>query len=209
MDRDTTWRHVIEQRHALAGILATLTPAEWEHPSLCAGWRVRDVAAHVIATPQLGWRDLPGLLLRGRGSYNRAIDVDTRRRGRAEPAEILRQFATYADSRHLAPLTGPLEPLIDVLVHTQDMLRPLGRHHAPPIEAAVAAADRCRGRDSLVLGSRRLVRAVRMVATDVDWDRGRGPVVEAPMVELLMLCAGRAPSRDRLAGAGVGLLAQA
>jgi uncharacterized protein (TIGR03083 family) len=209
MDRDTTWRHIHEQRRALAAILADLTPDEWEHPSLCAGWRVRDVAAHVISTPQLRWRSLPGMVVRGRGGYNRMIDVDARRRGAATPEQILEQFATYDGSRHLAPLTTPLEPLIDVLVHTQDIVRPLGRSHEPPAEASAAAADRCRGRDSLVLGSRRLIRAVRLVATDVDWDRGKGPVVQGPVLELLMLCAGRTPDRARLSGEGVARLAQA
>jgi uncharacterized protein (TIGR03083 family) len=209
MDRDTIWRHIHEQRRALAGILADLSPHEWEHPSLCTGWRVRDVAAHVIATPQLGWRSVPGMVVRGRGGYNRIIDVDTRRRGTATPAQILEQFATYGESRHLAPLTTPLEPLIDVLVHTQDVVRPLGRSHEPPPEASAAAADRCRGRDSLVLGSRRVIRSVRMVATDVDWDRGKGPVVEGPVLELLMMCAGRQPDLGRLEGEGVGLLAYA
>ena len=41
------------------------------------------------------------------------------------------------------------------------------------------------------MGTRRVVKSVRMVATDVDWARGQGPVVEGPMQELLMLCAGR------------------
>jgi uncharacterized protein (TIGR03083 family) len=97
----------------------------------------------------------------------------------------------------------PLEPLIDVLVHTQDVVRPLGRRHDVPPAAAAAAADRARSATaSRVLGSHHLVRSVRMVATDADWDRGRGPVVEGPMLELLMLCAGRQPDHAELKGEG-------
>jgi uncharacterized protein (TIGR03083 family) len=95
-----------------------------------------------------------------------------------------------------------VEPLIDILVHTQDIVRPLGRRHAMPPEAATVAADRCRLLAPLT-GSSRVVRGLRMVATDAAWSRGRGPTVEGPMEELLMLCAGRAPDTGRLAGDGV------
>ena len=74
-----------------------------------------------------------------------------------------------------------------------------------PVEAAAVAADRARAL-SLLLGSRKTVRSVRMVATDLDWDRGKGPVVEGPMQELLMLCAGR---QARVEPARVGGLSRA
>ena len=88
------------------------------------------------------------------------------------------------------PVTTVVEPLIDALVHHQDIVRPLGlRHDMDPV-AAVVAADRLR-KVALLFGTRRLVKGVRMVATDVDWERGQGPVIKGPMQELLMLCAGR------------------
>ncbi len=48
MDRDTLWGHTHHERIALAATLRTLTPEQWEHDSLCEGWTVKDVAAHVI-----------------------------------------------------------------------------------------------------------------------------------------------------------------
>jgi uncharacterized protein (TIGR03083 family) len=130
---------------------------------------------------------------------------DVKRRGRQPVERILADFERYDGSRRLVPLTGPLEALIDILVHTQDIVRPLGRRHDMPPEAAAEAADRAR-RVAGLLGSRRVVRGSRMVATDVDWVRGDGPVVEGPMQELLMICAGRARVATALQGDGLELL---
>lgn len=202
MEREAVWDVVVAERWALLDHLRALTPEEWERPSLCAGWRVRDVAAHVISAPQLDWRTT-ATTMRGlwRG-YNGMILRDGLRRGRAPVEEILAQYDRYAGLRRGPVTVTHVEPLVDVLVHTQDMLRPLGRHHTPPPAAAAVAADRCRLLAPLS-GSVRVVRHTTMRATDVDWERGRGPLVEGPVLELLMLCAGRAADPTVLTGDGV------
>jgi uncharacterized protein (TIGR03083 family) len=208
MDRDTVWRHVHEQRRALAGLLAGLDAEEWEHESLCPGWTVRDVAAHVISTPQIGLADvlrMTPLMLRG---YNRAIFAETKRWGRAPIERILADYERLDGSRRHVPTTTHVEPLLDALVHSQDVARPLGRRLDVHPEAAVVAADRARLL-SPVFGTRRLLKGVRMVATDVDWSRGRGPTLEGPAQELLMVCTGRAPYEGSLTGEGVALLPRA
>jgi len=207
MDTDRIWHHIHSERATLARHLADLDDAQWQGPTLCAGWTVHDVAAHVIAHPQIGWAQLSGMLARNLGlGYNRMIFREVKRLGATRTRDqVLADFATYADSRRRVPGTTVREPLVDALVHAQDVYRPLGIRHVPAPEAAAVAADRSRTLAVLV-GSRRTVRAVRMVATDADWDRGTGPVVEAPMVELLMLCAGRAADRTRVAGEGLDLV---
>ncbi|GAA4285176.1 maleylpyruvate isomerase family mycothiol-dependent enzyme [Brevibacterium daeguense] len=206
MDRSQTWEWIVQERHQLAGVLADLSPAEWDTPSRCAGWTVRDVAAHVIASPQLSapamLRTFPSL---ARYGYNGMILRDGQRRGRASTESILADFARWSGVRRAPFGLTPAEPLVDILVHTQDILRPLGRVHRPPVAAAMAAADRAR-RLGFLLGSRRTVGMVRMVATDADWARGAGPLVQAPMEELLMLCAGRPPRWEACAGPGVEAL---
>lgn len=196
MDRRTIWDHTVAQRQSLAEILRGLTPEQWEHPSLCDGWRVQDVAAHVISSPQVNWRVTLGLLPDMRHGYNEMIFRDGLRRGQVGPEAILDQFARYAQVRRSPALTTWVEPLLDSLVHTQDIVRPLGiEHHLVP-EAAAVAADRAR---LLRLTPRRL-RSLRLVATDFAWSRGNGPVVEGPMEELLMLSAGRAARSELLTG---------
>lgn len=205
MRHDELWKHIHAERAALAEALAGLAADDWDRPSLCTGWTVKDVAAHVISNPQMGWGFMPGLLARnlGRG-YNAMIFREVKRwSGSRTPAVILAEFETYAASTRHVPVTTTVEPLVDVLVHTQDVLRALGMRHDMPPDAAAVAADRVRLSGAIV-GWRRP--RVRLVATDFDWARGRGPTVEGPMQELLMLSTGRAPDTSLLSGEGLELV---
>lgn len=196
MDRERVWDHTVAERLALAEILRGLPEEAWDQQSLCSAWRIRDVAAHLIAGPQLDWgatlRVLPGLW-RGPDGM---IREDAIRRGAAPIAEILDQYDRFAELRRGPAVVTHVEPLIDVLVHTQDIARPLGiEHHMPP-EAAAVAADRAL---RLRMAGRRLQHA-HLKASDVAWESGTGALIEGPMEELLMLCAGREPDWDRLSG---------
>lgn len=206
MERDTLWRYIHDERAALAEVLAGLAPEDWERDTLCPGWTVKDIAAHVICNPQTRARDVAAMAARnlGRG-YNTMIYRETKRLSRDRtPADVLADFATYADSRRKVPVTTTVEPLLDVLVHTQDILRPLGLHHAMPPEAAAVAADRARLHAAMM--GWRSARKVRLVATDVDWTRGKGPAIEGPVQELLMITTGRSPDAAVVSGDGLELV---
>lgn len=207
MDKAQLWRHIHAERAALATMLADLSADEWSHDTLCPGWTVHDVAAHVISTPQIDWGQMTAMMARnvGRG-YNTMIFREVKRLGARETRDsILADYDTYATSRHHVPTTTSVEPLIDALLHHQDIVRPLGRSHEMHPEAAAVAADRVR-RLAFLMGTRKLLRSVRLVATDVDWTRGEGPTVSGPMQELLMLASGRRPDPALLTGDGVALL---
>ncbi len=206
MDKADVWRHIHAERAVLAGTLADLSDEEWGHDTLCPGWTVHDVAAHVISTPQIGWGDIGAMSVRQLGrSYNAMIFREVKRLGARETrASILSDYETYADSTHHVPTTTSVEPLIDALLHHQDIVRPLGRTRDMPPEAAAVAADRVR-RLSFLMGTRKLLRSVRLVATDIDWTRGEGPTIEGPMQELLMLASGREPDRSLLEGDGLAV----
>lgn len=194
MDRTTAWEHVDRERAALAGILADLSPEEWATPSLCQGWTVRDVAAHVISSPQATWASTARAFVRGRGSFNRTIHLEATRLARRPTTEIVADFARLTGSRRHPPGTSYLDPLLDILVHTQDIVLPLGRTHAMPPEAAAAAARRVQRLEWLFHGRRRS-RGLRLVATDADWSAGSGAVVERPMQDLLLHLTGRVDVR--------------
>ncbi|MGS0688083.1 maleylpyruvate isomerase family mycothiol-dependent enzyme [Nakamurella sp. GG22] len=75
MDDDDVWRAIDAQRIGLAEIMDGLSEQEWRHPSLCEGWTVRDVAAH-LTMQQIGLGDLlrqTPLVVAARGSLNRVI----------------------------------------------------------------------------------------------------------------------------------------
>lgn len=190
MEREEVWRHVFEQRRELASILRSLTADEWAHDSLCAGWTVRDVAAHVIATPQVNSAKAYWDTVKARGAISKVGFADAKRRGAAPIEHILADYDRLTDRRHRLLGVSYRDVLCDVLVHTQDIVRPLGRSHSMPVAAAAVAADRAR-QLAWLFGSSKLLKEHRLVATDHDWARGKGPVIEAPMAELLMLSAGR------------------
>lgn len=207
MDKATIWQHIHEERRSLAATLAGLDDEQWEQPSLCEGWTVKEVAAHVIAHPQIGWAQMPGMVARNLGhGYNAMIFREVKRLGERSTREsILADFETYDSSTRKVPTTTPVEPLIDALVHHQDILRPLGLRHEMAPEAAAVAADRSR-RLAFLSGSRAVVKGTRMVATDIDWSRGRGPTLTGPVQELLMVCMGRGRVAEGLSGEGTELL---
>lgn len=192
MDRDQLWDTIVGERQALAAELTTLTEGDWATPSLCAGWTVKDVAAHVISSPQLTWRETariaPAMVRHG---YNGAILRDGLRRGSVPTEHLLADYARWASVRRGPVTVTDVEPLIDILVHTQDILRPLGRRHPMPVAAVPVAGRRARLLAGL-LGAGP-TRRLRLVATDVDWAIGPqgGSLVEGPAEELLMLLCGR------------------
>lgn len=190
MQRDEVWGHTVATRLAVREVLQDLSEAEWERPSLCAGWRVRDTAAHLIAAPQMGLANTARVLGGMWRGYNTTVLRDGLRRGRAPVAEILAQYDVWAEVPRRPVVVTHLEPMVDAIVHGQDIVRPLGRTLAAPPDATAVAADRVRTLAPL-FGTRSLLSGLRMVATDIDWERGSGREVQAPILDLLMMCAGR------------------
>ena len=191
MEKAEIWRTIHTERAALADLLEALEPAEWDRPSLCDGWRVREVAAHVISSPQTGALAMMSAAIRARGRFHRLTDLEAHRLGARPPSEIVGEYRRLDGSRRHPPGTTVLDPLLDVLVHTQDIVVPLGRRHDMPVEAARVAAGRVQRLPGFFFPSRRLVAGVRLKATDTAWSAGSGPLVEGPMQALLLLMTGR------------------
>lgn len=204
MERERVWAHVARERAALAGLLEGLTAEEWDAPSLCDGWRVRDVAAHVISAPQATVGDV-AVELRDR-LLRRHPGPGRPRPGDRPVAEILADYRRLAGVRHRPLGTTADDMLVDVLVHTQDVALPLGLRHQPPPDVVAAALQRaCRVR--FVFGTQRALRGLRLVATDVGWSYGAGATVEGAALQLLLVCTGRARAASGLGGPGLSRVA--
>jgi uncharacterized protein (TIGR03083 family) len=206
MDDDSYWRLVAEQRRELADFLSGLSPEQWETPSLCPAWRVRDVAAHLALTPQLSLGPMLRAAVRAGGNPHRVAAATAIRHARKPTERIVQEIRDHAEDRGLRwPLDGR-NVLFDLLVHTQDMVRPLGMERPMPVVGAQAALDRVWEMGWPFRASRRLS-GVRLRATDSDWAAGDGPEVAGRTEDLLLLATGRtAVASERLSGPGMGAL---
>jgi len=204
MESDELWATIDAERRSLADLLAGLTPEEWEQPSWCAGWRVRDVAAHLTLAQSTLAVALPALV-RARGSFDRMVHDTAVARADAPPEELVAAIRAMIGSRRRAPVVTEVEPLLDVLVHGQDIARPLGRPRPVAPAAAATAATRA-WRMGWPFWARRRLRGASLVATDSDWRAGTGPAVCGTTGDLLLLVTGRRQVLPQLSGPGVGLL---
>jgi uncharacterized protein (TIGR03083 family) len=201
MDRDELWTTIDAERVGLAELLAELTPAEWDRPSWCTGWRVRDVAAH-LTLAHAGVAFAVPALVRARGSFDRMVHDTAVAAAVAPTDELVAGLAAMVGSRRHAIGTTEVEPLTDVLVHGQDIARPLGRERPVPPAAAATAAARVWSM-GWPFWARRRLRGVRLVATDSGWRAGSGAEVTGCTGDLLLLLTGRRQVLDQLSGAGV------
>jgi uncharacterized protein (TIGR03083 family) len=201
MDREDSWRVIQAQRHILADMLEGLTDTQWETPSLCEGWRVRDVAAHVAMAPP-GLSSILADAERARGSFNR-LNHDVAVRHAARPGtQIVADLREHASSRRLPVVTNYQNILFDILVHGQDIAIPLGIRHLMPIEAARTGATRV-----WTMGwpfwARRRLRGLRLTAVDTTWTVGDGADVRGPIAAMLLLLTGRPAALPQLTGDGL------
>src|SRR5215218_6511384 len=126
MSKDAVWAAIDHERLGLADLLEDLSPEEWVHPSLCSGWRVCDVAAHLALAHTGPARAALGMV-QARGNFDRMIADTARRHATAPQRRVVTEIRVMAGSRRLAAGVTHLEPLLDVLVHGQDIAIPLGR----------------------------------------------------------------------------------
>jgi uncharacterized protein (TIGR03083 family) len=204
MDRDACWRAIADHRRSVADLLADLADDEWERPSLCAEWRIRDVAAHLAMTPL--HPPMLGVLadaVRARGDFD-VVNRDMARRHAAAlgSTELVAELREHAGSRRKPVITTYRNLLFDVLVHSQDIALPLGRELPLPADAVRAGLDRVWAMGWPFHARRRLA-GVRLTATDLDWSAGTGPEVAGPAAPLLLLLTGRtAAALGALSGPG-------
>lgn len=210
MDTDAVWDAVDVHRTRVADLLDDLGQAEWDRPSLCDGWTVRDVAAH-LTQQESTVRDAlsmvvqdPAAMLRGMST---AIHRAARRRAALPPEELVERIrASVGTHRHNVGVT-PRDSLMDTLVHSQDIALPLGRSLPLPMDAAAVAVERVWA-TGWPFHARRTLVGYRLVATDVAWDGGEGPLVQGPVAALLLVATGRAAGTAGLSGPGAAALTE-
>ncbi|NRQ33190.1 maleylpyruvate isomerase family mycothiol-dependent enzyme [Nonomuraea sp. NN258] len=198
------WPLIHAERAALAADLAGLDDGRWATPSLCAGLSVREVLAHVASGA--GLRPLRWLagVIRCRFDFDKQVAMRLAEQLGDSGAETLERF-----ERVITSTTSTLLPAVamlgEVVVHGEDIRRPLGLRRAHPVTTLTPLARYYAGPNILVPGKERIA-GLRVAAADGPFAAGSGPLVTGSTLALVMVMAGRPAYLDELDGDGVDTL---
>ena len=199
-----TWPTIHGERKALATDLRGMTGEQWDTPSLCSQWTVRDVLAHMTSAATLTPPAFFAKLISSGFNFEKVQESGVAAQRGSSPAETMAHFEGVLDSTKHPP--GPTTTWLgEAIVHSEDIRRPLGIEHSYPTEAVVAVADFYKG-SNLLIGSKRRIDGLALHATDTEWSHGTGPEVAGPILSLVMAMTGRTAALDDLAGDGVATL---
>jgi uncharacterized protein (TIGR03083 family) len=204
MSSNSTWSLVHAERAALAADLADLTDQQWATPSLCTGFSVRQVLAHLTAGASLNpVRWLAGVI-RCRFDFDKMVAMRLAEQVGATPAETLARFGHVVTSTVKAPV--PTEAVLgEAIVHGEDIRRPLGIHRDYPVTTLTQLACYYQGSD-LVVPAKRRIAGLRLQASDGPFATGSGPLASGSTLALIMAMTGRVTYCDELDGDGVAAL---
>jgi uncharacterized protein (TIGR03083 family) len=194
------------EREDFAAFLETLPPEQWEAPTLCERWNVREVAAHAISFDELRGGALVRRFLKGWLTVDRINQVGVDDYADRTPEELIALIRTHAEPHGLTAGFGGRVALTDNMIHQQDIRRPLGLPRTIDARRLRVALDFALTAPT-IRGARRAKR-LHLVATDLDWSHGGGPEVQGPGEALLMVMAGRGDALKDLSGPAKGELAQ-
>lgn len=201
---DDVWPVVHAERRALAEDLAALTPEQWQTPSLSEGRTVEQTLAHMTATAKMTPPTFFLKMAKAGFRFDRMTDAEVAAESAGGPAATLERFRAVERSTSGPP--GPVTSWLgETMVHAEDIRRPLRLAHAYPTDAVTRVVEFYAG-SNLLIGGKRRVAGLRLRATDADWSRGDGPVVQGPAMALLMATAGRPAALEDLDGPGLETL---
>lgn len=189
------------ERERLASLFGGLSPDQWDTPSLCEGWRVREVVAHIT----MPFRNKPFAVMAGTiragFSFSRYADLDARSAARGNSGtELVDLLKRNIDHPWQPPGGGGAGALSHDVIHGLDATEPLGLPGPPPDRLALVLAS---------AGSRQLryfgvdLEGHRLTATDADVSVGEGAnTVRMTAREVLLVVTGRYPL-SRFSGANL------
>lgn len=192
---------VTAQRRAFGDVLEGLPESDWDAPSLCSGWRVREVVAHMTMPFRYAAPRFLGELVRSRGNFARMADRVARRDARAPIGTLLDGWRTNENHPWKPPGGGLKGALTHDVVHGLDITIPLGIEHPVSEHALRVVLDHATTPLSLKHFGLDLT-GIRLEADDLDWAYGDGEPLRGRARYLLMVLMDRRLPAELLSGPG-------
>jgi uncharacterized protein (TIGR03083 family) len=184
---------------ALADLLESATDAQWDTPSLCEGWRVREVVAHMTMAARYPEDKFIAELRRCDFDFGRLSNEIASRDAGLPPAELVASLRSDTMQHWVPPGGGYHGALNHVVIHGLDVTVPLGVPRRSPDETIRIVLDELtKGHVHVHFGTNIVGR--RLQATDLDWSYGSGPMLRGPAEDLALMLCGRALPPERIEG---------
>lgn len=205
MKSEETWKYIHSERAEMATTWASLTSDQWAARSWCEGWSIKDTAGHVLAAAEQTPLNFYKELALAGFKFNVFTDRGARRLSSLSSEELVRRLRARTTTTNHPP--APVMAMLgEIVVHGEDIRRPLGLKRQSPEKALIAVADSWKS-SNLLLGAKRRIVGLKLRATDVDWVHGDGPEVSGPLISLILAMVGRKGAQIDLTGDGVAVLA--
>lgn len=204
----TIWHAVHAERRQLAADLSALRKDQWRLPSLCPGWSIHDVLAHLVDTARTSRLSFTRGLLAARLSFDRANENAISREKRQKPQDTIEALKQAADLTRTPPAKLATR-LVEAIVHGEDIRRPLGITGSYPESAIVQALEYQLHTPVSFGGGRERLAGLRLIDRKTGASWGQGDEVEADAIELLLAVSGRPVFQEKLKGFGASQLVAA
>jgi uncharacterized protein (TIGR03083 family) len=184
---------------SLADLLAGASPAQWDTPSLCAGWRVREVVAHLTMAARYSEAEFMAELRRCDFDFTRLSNEVAGRDASLPADELVASLRSEVMRRWTPPGGGYHGALNHVVIHGLDVTVPLGvPRRSPDKTIRVVLDDLADGDGHAHFGT--VIDGRRLEASDLEWSHGSGPVLRGAAGDLALAMCGRAVPAGRLRG---------
>ncbi|WP_405163532.1 maleylpyruvate isomerase family mycothiol-dependent enzyme [Nocardia sp. NBC_01499] len=197
---DTEVRRAITgERTDLAELLAGLDAESWDAATLCRGWRVREVVAHMTMPFRLSGARFALEMVRAVGSFNRMADRTARNDAAELTAEDLLKSLWDNVAHPWKPPGGGFEgALSHDVIHGLDITVGLGLDRKVPEDRLRLVLDAINPKSVKFFGVD--LEGVELRADDLDWSYGSGEVVSGAAQDLLLVLCGRTLPAGKLNG---------
>jgi uncharacterized protein (TIGR03083 family) len=195
---------VIAERQSLSDFLGTLEPPQWTAPTWCDKWNVQDLVAHLTAAGNITAPHFFAGFIKTGFKFDAFVEGDLRNYSGGSPGDVKARFDQIIPSTRKPP--GPAYiALGEVMVHGEDIRRPLGATGDHEPEHLITLADTYKKAGAPLHAKRRL-EGLKLQATDIEWSTGDGPEVRGPCMSLILAMVGRDQALADCEGDGVETL---